>query len=379
MREQATNRYWHGGRAGLEPGTILIPKSEAELSDADMTHYDLQRGYGMNVTSPERVYFSSNREFARGYAGRIQGRESETGIVFQHGALYEVEPIGEIEPDPDFKGGVSWCAPQARIISAEESNVQMDAFQVTERLGPFSAWQDGSPIYDSEGRYLPSPEQKASAGSSGALTAFEAVAPWTPVEFINASIGAQPTGDRADPNEFPGVMAQGSEAVDVMLRHRQRALGVVGLGIQFRLGRPADLDAVNGLLRLAGNTVVRPSGDDRAVIVAQHQRDGIVGAMVFTAADFDGKKAMFLDAIAVAPEWQNRGLGSVLLLTGQQTLPGRVSLAVGHCSADVAGFFAQAGYTVLRHGVNMIVPYGEEPSVLEVADGHCWFYRQGPI
>lgn len=69
----------------------------------------------MNVTDPERVYFSSNREFARGPAGRIQGGDSDTGIVYQYGALYEVEPQGEIEKDPDFEGGVSWCAPRVRM------------------------------------------------------------------------------------------------------------------------------------------------------------------------------------------------------------------------------------------------------------------------
>lgn len=377
-RASSSGRYWHGGRTGLEVGTILIPRAEAERNGDDMTHYDLQRGYGMNVTDPERVYFSSNREFARGFAGRIQGGDSDTGIVYQHGALYEVEPLGEIEKDPGFEGGVSWCAPRARIIAVEESNVRLNPFEVSERLGPYTAWMDGSPVYTPGGRYIPSPEQIKFGGIEAVLAMVETISPWTPVEYINASIAGQPTGYRPSQENFPSVLMGGAEAIDVMYAHRRRATVLTKLGVTFMQDALSHLPEVNALLQNAGHTVLSPD-DERGTVVAFDTDGGVIGALVLTGVDFDGKCVMLIDAISVAPEWQGRGIGTVMLLAAQQLLPAQVFFAAGHCDPTVAGFFAQAGYTVLRPGENLILPVGDDPGLIDVGSEHAWFYRQGPI
>lgn len=377
-RATSSGRYWRGGRTGLEIGTILIPRAEAERNGDDMTHYDLQRGYGMNVTDPERVYFSSNREFARGFAGRIQGGDSDTGIVYQHGALYEVEPLGEIEKDPDFEGGVSWCAPSARIIAVEEVNVRLNPFEVSERLGPFTTWTDGSPVYTQNGRYIPSPEQIAFGGIEAIFAMAETIFPWTPVEFINASIAGEPTGYRPSPEDFPSVLMGGAEAIDVMYAHRRRATELTRLGVTFTQDALSHLSEVNVLLQNAGHTVVAPD-DTRGTVVALDSDGGVIGALVLTAADFDGKCVMFLDSISIAPEWQRKGVGTVMLLAAQQLLPGKVFFAAGHCDPTVAGFFAQAGYTVLHPGETLILPVGDDPGLIDLESDHAWFYRQGPI
>lgn len=377
-RALSSGRYWHGGRTGLEVGTILISRSEAERDGADLTHYDLQRGYGMKVTDPERVYFSSNREFARGFAGRIQGGDSDTGIVYQHGALYEVEPLGEIEKDPDFEGGVSWCAPRARIIAVEETNVRLNPFEVSERLGPYTTWTDGSPVYTPNGRYIPSPEQIAFGGIEAVFAMAERIFPWTPVEFINASIAGEPTGYRPSPENFPSVLMGGAEAIDVMYAHHARATALTKLGVTFTQDALSHLPEVNVLLQNAGYTVVAPD-DTRGTVVAFDPDGEVIGALVLTGADFDGKCVMFLDAISVAPEWRGKGIGTVLLLAAQQLLPAKVFFAAGHCDPSLAGFFAQAGYTVLHPGENLILPIGDDPGLFDVGAEHAWFYRQGPI
>lgn len=105
----------------------------------------------------------------------------------------------------------------------------------------------------------------------------------------------------------------------------------------------------------------------------------VIGALVLTAADFDGKCVMLLDAISVTPEWRGKGVGTVMLLAAQQLLPAQVFFAAGHCDPSVAGFFAQAGYTVLRPGENLILPVGDEPGLIDIGSDHAWFYRQGPI
>jgi GNAT superfamily N-acetyltransferase len=375
--QRAATRYWHGGRAGLEPGTILIPRAEAERTGADLTHYELQRGYGRSVTDPERVYFASQREFARGFAGRLQGRDRETGVVFQHGSLYEVEPLGAIDIDPDFAaGGVSWCAPRARILAVEETNVQLHPHEISRRLGPYSAWQDGSPVYTSAGAYIPSPEQIA-FGPRAALELSHDLFPWTPVEFINAGIAGVPSTERPDPREHRGVMIAGLESIHVWRHHRRRAQALLEQGITFARGCDR-LDDVNELLPLAGHTVVGPD-DERAVVVATHPRHGLLGVIVCTGADFAGMATMFIDAIVVIPRWRGKGLGSVLLLTAQQLLPQTVSFAAGHCEPSVARFFAQAGYTVLSPGTHLLLPTGDNPGKVSVGTEHCWFYRQGAI
>lgn len=377
-RAASSGRYWHGGRTGLEVGTVLIPRAEAERNGDDMTHYDLQRGYGMNVTDPERVYFSSNREFARGFAGRIQGGDSDTGIVYQHGALYEVEPLGEIEKDPDFEGDVSWCAPRARIIAVEEVNVRLDPFEVSERLGPYTTWTDGSPVYTPGGQYIPSPEQIAFGGIEAVFAMAETIFPWTPVEYINAAIAGKPTGHRPSPENFPSVLMGGAEAIDVMYAHRRRATELTKLGVALTQDALGHLPEVNALLRNAGYTVLAPN-DDRATVVALDPNGGVIGSMVFTAVDFDGKCVMLIDAISVAPDWQGKGIGTVMLLAAQQLLPRKVFFSAGHCDPSVTGFFAQAGYSALHPGEKLILPVGDEPGLMDVGSEHVWFYRQGPI
>lgn len=370
-RDSRDDRYWHGGRAGLEPGTILIPRAVAEREGADLAHYVGQPGYDLGVTDAERVYFSSSREFARAFAGRIQIVDAETGVVRAHGALYEVEPIGDIEKDPDFER-VSWCAPRARIVAVHEPDVRLTAYEVTERTGPHTGWLDGSPVYTPEGHYIPSPEQEAAP----LHPIFTALHPWTPIEFVNAWIAGRPSGNRPSPNDHPGVLIGGTEAGQVLMQHAARATALLERDVEFSPRALPHLEAINRLLD--GRAVVRED-DERGIVIAYHSRDGVIGALLITVGLFGDQVGMFIDALAVAPTWQRQGLGSVLLLTAHQVLPSQPAFAAGHCDPDTARFFAQAGYTVLRPGTPLPVVLGDEPRLFGGSAEECWFYRQGPV
>lgn len=285
--------------------------------------------------------------------------------------------MGDVEEDPDFAGrGVSWCAPLARIVSVEETSVRLTPYEVTERTGPYTSWTDGSPVYTAEGRYLPSPEQVA-LGRPHPM--FAVVPPWTPVEFINAWISGQPSGNRPSPSH-PGVLISAIEAGHLLMRHVARAISLMERGVEFSTHARPYLDSINSLLD--GKTVVRVD-DTRGIVFASHPRDGVIAALVLTVATFDTQVGtqvgMFIDAMAVAPAWQHQGVGSVLLVSANQPLPAQPTFAAGHCDPKTAPFFAQAGYTVLRPGAQLPVILGEEPQLFGGLDDECWFYRQGPI
>ena len=339
-----------------------------------MLHYELQPGYEIDVTDPHRVYFSTNREFARGFAGRIQVRDAQTGIIAQHGSLYEVEPLGEIAPDPDFLGsGVSWSASSARVVAVVEVDVDLDVYAVTERIGPYMTWSDGSPVYSRTGDYLLSPQQISANQHQSRLAA---LTPWTPVEYVNAWLLNVPTSDRPSPSTFPAVASIAAEGSDVIFRHIQRATRLQRLGIEFSHDHRSHLQEINDLV--AGRTRVDVE-DVRGVAIALHPDEGVVGVCVATASQFGPKLGLFLDTIVVADKWRRQGLGSVLLLTIQQLLPALPSFVVGHCDPQVSAFFAQAGFTALHAGTPLPIPIGDEPLILQTDPGQCWLYRQGPI
>lgn len=377
-RQAARNapvRYWHGGQPGLTPGTVLVGRDEAAAAGASLTQYDLQEGYALGVTNPGRVYFSSTRDFARGFAARLQIADATTGIVFQHGSLYEVEPIGAVEEDEDFRGkGVSWCAPQARIVAVVEESVDLNPYQSTQLVGPYSAWSDGSPMYSAAGQYLPSPEHRAHGQFPDWLSTLLS---WTPYGHVAAWSAGQRAGDRPTAIKAAGVLHEAREAHEVLLRHRRAATELVNAGVQFSNDSRRMLPKINALLPMV--STVTPH-DSRGVAFATDAGGEVIAAMVFSAGEFGAHLVMLIDGIAVTPAWRGRGLGSVLLLTAQQMVSGHPALVAGHCKPDAAPFFAQAGFTVLRPGVPMLIPGADRDwKPVSIGSDDAWFFRQGPV
>lgn len=378
-RAADTATYWHGGRPGMTPGTVLLGRADAEATGVDLSFYSGTDVAGDPVPEPDRVYMSSDREFARGFAGLMQLRDTQTGVA-SHGALYAVEPIGDVEADPDFASSeVSWSAPKARIAAVVEEDVDLDLYEIGARIGPHQEWVDQSPVYTAEGEYLPSPEQVETSTPDQIDWLRSILPPWTPVQAINAWIGGGPSGHRPNPEDHPGVLYGGAEAIHVLATHRPRAAALTNAGVEVRSADLPDVGPVNDLLAATDQTQVTRS-DKRLVMVATHPRDGVVGGAVVTAFPYNDHILSFLDAIVVAPPWRRHGVGTALLQGVNVALPSRLWFMGGRCDPNVSGFFASRGFTVLHPGVDLIVPTRPEPQMLQT-DGpteRTWFYRQGP-
>lgn len=111
-------RYYHGGPPGLSmilPSQVTRAKS---LADYGAKH----------VCRRDRVYVVTSRNAALLYAA-----------VHSGGMVYEVQPLGALEPDTDFHhdgsdGLMSYCCKSARVIKArklqaEERQVALQALR----------------------------------------------------------------------------------------------------------------------------------------------------------------------------------------------------------------------------------------------------------
>lgn len=363
----------------MEPGTVLVGSSEAAERNIDTARYMSQHGNGeLTPYDPSKVYFSTDLDFARAFATNTQISDAPTGVVFQRGALYRVEPIGQVELDPDFHNSdVSWCAPRARIVAVEDPNVMMDAYTAAEHIGPHMSWADGSAIYSETGEYLLSPEQKQSDHTQSRL---QSLLPWTPLQHVNAALAGVPSGDRPQAAKHSEIYLEAAEGIDVVARHFTRATALLAESIDFSDDyRPV----INELSTLIAPTELQDD-DPRGAIVALHPRDGLIGACVFTAAQMGSgsdQMVMMIDRVSVTPTWRHRGLGSVLLTTAQQLLPNPADFAVGHCDEETAPFFSQMGYTVLKSDIPLVFPVEKYEQDLQPIQfpGQCIFYRQGRI
>lgn len=91
--------YYHGGLPGRQRGTLLLPPSFTRVKSLSQ--------YGASaVHRMDRVYVTTDRAAALLYAAAVR-----------RGLIYEVEPLGLIEPDPDCDlPGLSWQCEKARVI-----------------------------------------------------------------------------------------------------------------------------------------------------------------------------------------------------------------------------------------------------------------------
>jgi hypothetical protein len=105
--------WYHGGVPGIYRGGLILPPSTTRApSLAD---------YGaVGVCRRDRVYVTDWLDAARMYACMAPFKRA--------GWVYEVEPVGALEPDDDFVGDdqddyTSMCAPEARVLRVVERNV----------------------------------------------------------------------------------------------------------------------------------------------------------------------------------------------------------------------------------------------------------------
>ncbi|WP_460965017.1 hypothetical protein [Pedococcus soli] len=77
-----------------------------------------------NITGRhDRVYVTTDRELARACAGASEHDDGTVG----GGVLYQVEPVGDLEPDPDLPGlHISFAVPQAVVVAVLDAYVRRD-------------------------------------------------------------------------------------------------------------------------------------------------------------------------------------------------------------------------------------------------------------
>lgn len=98
---------------------------------------------GPDVNRSDRVYLTTDRELARGYAGY----RALTDGTF--GALYIAEPVGETSPDPDLPEVSVQCA-RARITRVYDPVIRLPGRRCARLLARHIV-TDG-PVYVVEGR-----------------------------------------------------------------------------------------------------------------------------------------------------------------------------------------------------------------------------------
>ena len=102
--------YYHGGTRTLGRGRLLLPPSRTGApSSADF-------GAGA-VCRRDRVYITTDLDQARMFAIMAPPKGN--------GSVYEVEPIGALEADPDYSGSAEcFQVPEARVLLIVEKRVE---------------------------------------------------------------------------------------------------------------------------------------------------------------------------------------------------------------------------------------------------------------
>jgi hypothetical protein len=119
-------RYFHGGAPGLRPGDLIEPQPiDQGRHLVDGCPICEARKTGQQLPSddldPSMVYVTTDRDYARVYAAG-----------YPNGALYVVDPVGELTPSPDPVP--SWGCPSARVTAVYDAHVRMSPAQLRRTL-----------------------------------------------------------------------------------------------------------------------------------------------------------------------------------------------------------------------------------------------------
>lgn len=135
--------FWHGGPAGRAVGDLLIPGTEAPgisqvVDEMSPEMFAQQR--------PDFVHITIDRNLALDY--------SILSAKLGPAALYRVKPRGPLQPDPDYPRGISQRCRAAVVLAVEPDVITAETPDTGAHLG-YSTWDDGSPLYDTDGYPLP--------------------------------------------------------------------------------------------------------------------------------------------------------------------------------------------------------------------------------
>jgi hypothetical protein len=119
-------RLFHGGVPGLRPGDLIEPGPPHVVDGCPIC---AARAQGLSYTTPglgvidpptgrpDRVYATSDREYARWYASK-----------YPRGDLYVIELLGDVDVSTEDRFP-TWCAPAARVRSIYDRYVLLTPAQ----------------------------------------------------------------------------------------------------------------------------------------------------------------------------------------------------------------------------------------------------------
>jgi hypothetical protein len=113
--------YYHGGVPGLGLGDLLLPPSKSGVKAGADYLPDQNR---TSHVRRDRVYLGTDHGIGVMFAAMYPEREG--------GWIYEVEPIGTVEPDADWAGepGVSVQVESARVVRVLGPLAKRDVLRV---------------------------------------------------------------------------------------------------------------------------------------------------------------------------------------------------------------------------------------------------------
>lgn len=166
----------------------------------------------------------------------------------------------------------------------------------------------------------------------------------------------------------PRLLRKGWPFSKARERHVELATGLVAAGVEFWPIRPDDRPAIESLVnrRLEFDSPYKMdenAGGIRAVADGE-----TIGAMVLEGIKVDGQGTVIrVTAVAVEPDWEGRGIGTVLLGMVQQVERSKVTY--GGCTPEAARFYQRAGFDVLAPGEAVMLPIGD-PRHLRSSNKH---------
>lgn len=266
--------YFHGGAPDLRPGDVLRPASALGFA---FTYHQGDATY-----DPAYVYFTPQIEIATAYAARcVLPYVNEIP-----GDVYRVQPLGPIEPDPDYGPlpEIYKRAPRARILEVVRTEVALTDREQFQLEAPWLHW--GSldlPMYDVDGFMIPSAEMRSNGVTAEHTRIY---GPWLPPGRIHPEGFYFPT---------PQAREGGYEAVGPEL-----------------LGQVPDLDSPDHQVKVNGNYGAEGRGVSYQCVCGVHRRgpDGpsptehqlgerLLELITIGYAD-EGERLMMIEALARA-------------------------------------------------------------------------------
>lgn len=183
-RRRKITRYWHGGAPGLNVGDDLVPATA--LDHLPVLYADPDYG-----SDPAYVYVSTSQTLAMGCAAQWGSHFGDRVA----GDLYQVEPKGALEVDPDYAHvpDLSWRCQRAAIVAVYRRSVEM-----THELSiyglQFTTWDDGQPMYDQAGFLLPNLGMRQAGITASDLSTLGTGAPWFAANELAQRLASQRGG-----------------------------------------------------------------------------------------------------------------------------------------------------------------------------------------